>query len=278
MDWLPKYDNPLDFVGTFLLIFGVFLVLAGFGVVSIEKVSVKKSPVTWILGAIVFVIGLWFLAPHMTENPVLPTATPDAPSPTLAQVVSVLPSPPSLLPSPAMQFTPVPSLTAAGVNASLPTMDLLSQLPSLFSLTSYKGLMKPGKNTYSIIVQSDQSYYLGFPWCTSTEEQLNSNLPVFNYQLFIDNQEVPDNDILEYEAPVAKNGYSLYCHYWTTILENWRKNTTVIIDAIFVHSASVFDGMTSYLPGKYEQLVVVKGKLDKAKLNGITLRQKCLLK
>jgi hypothetical protein len=88
--------------------------------------------------------------------------------------------------------------TGVGVNASAPTTGLLSQLPDLLPTPSpYKGLMNPGKNTYSITVQSNQSYYLGLPWCTVSQEQLDSNLKAISYQLFIGSQEVPETDILQ---------------------------------------------------------------------------------
>ena len=112
MDWLPKYDNPLDFVGTFLLIFGVFLVLAGFGVLTVEKISVKRGATTWILGILVSVVGFAFIAPHIMKNPVLPTATPEAASiPTSIQVPSVPVLPTSLSATPVPQAMPILSPT-----------------------------------------------------------------------------------------------------------------------------------------------------------------------
>ena len=93
MDWLPKYDNPLDFVGTFLLILGVFLVLVGFGVLVMDKISLKRGPVTWILGILVFYIGLSFLYSPITEISTLPTATlqlTSAPSPRIYDFAACL--------------------------------------------------------------------------------------------------------------------------------------------------------------------------------------------
>jgi hypothetical protein len=147
------------------------------------------------------------------------------------------------------------------VDAYAPTTELLSQLPDLFPTPSpYKGLMSPGQNTYSITAQSKQSYYLGLPWCTVSQEQLDSNLKAISYQLFIDSQKVPEANILQYEGPVTNNGSTFHCHYWTTVLTKWQSPATITIDAIFTHSAPVFDGMTSYPAGKYEQSIVVNVK------------------
>ena len=89
MDWLPKYDNPLDFVGTFLLVLGILLVLGGFGIASLEPIKIKGGRPTWLLGIVLFVIGLGFLSPHLLGTSASPTPTPAVPSvPTLVQSVS----------------------------------------------------------------------------------------------------------------------------------------------------------------------------------------------
>jgi alpha-tubulin suppressor-like RCC1 family protein len=165
---------------------------------------------------------------------------------------------PQLSASPGAPNMETPTLPYIGVTTYLPTTELLSHLPDLFPRPSpYKGLITPGKNTYSLTVHSDRSYYLGFPWCAVSQEQLDSNLKLISYQLFIYDQQVPEGDILQYEGLVTNNGSTVYCHFWTTGLANWQKYETLMFDAVFTYSAPVFNGKTSYSPGKYEQQMVV---------------------
>jgi hypothetical protein len=153
---------------------------------------------------------------------------------------------------------PPPALIDAGVNASLPTFEQLASLPDLFPKPSpYKALMSPGQNRYQLTVRSNQSYYLGFTWCTVTQEQLDSNLKAMSYRLIIQSQEVSPANILQYEGPVTNGGKSFKCHYWTTILSDWQPGARIGIGAFFEHSEPLFDGMTSYPPGRYEQWIDV---------------------
>jgi len=83
--------SPLDYAGISLLLLGFFLTLAGFGIIRIEKVTVKPGTKTWTFGVVLIVIGLGFLLPEIVDsfsNPSIVTTSPAPTSPaTLAAPV-----------------------------------------------------------------------------------------------------------------------------------------------------------------------------------------------
>lgn len=69
-------NTIMGFIGFALLAFGAFMILAGFDVISIQQVTVKKGRRTWILGFIFALVGIWLLLPEFrtsTTTPALPT-------------------------------------------------------------------------------------------------------------------------------------------------------------------------------------------------------------
>jgi len=61
-------SSPLGFVGIVLLGFGMFLILAGLDIFTIQQVSVKKGPRTWGLGIGIVIVGIVLLFPEITSN------------------------------------------------------------------------------------------------------------------------------------------------------------------------------------------------------------------
>ena len=57
-------NSVLGYIGLALLVFGVFMVLAGFDVISIQQVTVRKGRKTWILGIVFALLGIWLLFPE----------------------------------------------------------------------------------------------------------------------------------------------------------------------------------------------------------------------
>lgn len=69
-------NSIMGYIGLALLVFGAFMVLAGFDVISIQQVTVRKGRKTWILGIVFALLGIWLLLPE------LGTSTPTTASPT----------------------------------------------------------------------------------------------------------------------------------------------------------------------------------------------------
>ena len=69
-------SSPLNYVGVFLLILGFFLVLSGFRIIKIEKVTVTPGRKTWGVGLVMLAIGIVFLLPEISGTLLLPSTTP----------------------------------------------------------------------------------------------------------------------------------------------------------------------------------------------------------
>jgi len=70
MDFLNNIpiDTTAGFIGLGLLVIGGFMILAGFDIINIEKVTVKQGSRTWIVGIIFAVIGIVMLFPEFTST------------------------------------------------------------------------------------------------------------------------------------------------------------------------------------------------------------------
>lgn len=60
------FNSPLGFIGLFLLAFGLFLVLAGFDIFTIQQVTVRKGPRTWGLGIAIVILGAFLVFPEVS--------------------------------------------------------------------------------------------------------------------------------------------------------------------------------------------------------------------
>jgi hypothetical protein len=70
------FASTMSYIGVLALAAGLFLILAGFGVIKIEKITVVPGPLTWGFGIILALIGIFFLLPDL--QPLIPSqATPE---------------------------------------------------------------------------------------------------------------------------------------------------------------------------------------------------------
>lgn len=58
-------SSPLGFIGIVLLGFGLFLILAGLEIFSIQQITVKKGPKTWGLGIGLLLLGVILIFPEI---------------------------------------------------------------------------------------------------------------------------------------------------------------------------------------------------------------------
>jgi hypothetical protein len=77
-------STTLGFIGFLLILVGGFLLLAGLGIVGVEKITVQKGKPTWILGTVFAIIGIVLIvfSEPFTKNATLtaPTNTPITPA------------------------------------------------------------------------------------------------------------------------------------------------------------------------------------------------------
>jgi hypothetical protein len=67
------FASTMSYIGVLALASGLFLILAGFGVIKIEKITVTTGPLTWGFGIILTIIGIFFLLPEL--QPLIPSQT-----------------------------------------------------------------------------------------------------------------------------------------------------------------------------------------------------------
>lgn len=65
-------NSTSGFIGIVLLGIGGFMVLAGVGIISIQQVTVKQGRATWVVGAVLAVVGGFLLYPELAKTGALP--------------------------------------------------------------------------------------------------------------------------------------------------------------------------------------------------------------
>ena len=86
-------NSIVGYIGLALFVFGVFMVLAGFDVISIQQVTVRKGKKTWILGIAFALLGIWLLLPEIgTTAPTVGSLEPSEPLLVPTAVSNPLPS------------------------------------------------------------------------------------------------------------------------------------------------------------------------------------------
>jgi hypothetical protein len=68
-----QLNSVTSYIGLALLAFGGFMILAGFDIISIQQVTVRKGRRTWMMGAIFAVVGFVMLFPEFTSSPKVPS-------------------------------------------------------------------------------------------------------------------------------------------------------------------------------------------------------------
>lgn len=152
---MPDIPNttPLGYVGILALAFGIFLILAGLGIINFRQIDVKPGPKTWGFGIFITLLGIIFLLPNIivelsqfstptptvaivaisTDTPIAPTESsteeisdtsvpesePDTPTPEPATETPILPTN-TFTPRPATD-TPTPEPTSTPTLISTPT-------------------------------------------------------------------------------------------------------------------------------------------------------------
>ena len=78
MDFLNNIgiNSPSGYFGAVLLVIGGFMVLAGVGIISIQQVTIRQGRATWVVGALLAVVGAFLLYPDFSN----PDAVGDSPA------------------------------------------------------------------------------------------------------------------------------------------------------------------------------------------------------
>jgi len=95
---IPGFTSPFDYVGVFLLVLGILLILGGVQILTLEKLNIPAGKRTWMVGIFCIVFGISFLLieptirsrPVPTPGPLAATKTPDF-VPVSSNVYSLIP-------------------------------------------------------------------------------------------------------------------------------------------------------------------------------------------
>jgi hypothetical protein len=130
-------NSPLGFIGLGLLVIGGFMILAGFDIISIEKVTVKQGRRTWVVGIIFTIIGTVMLVPEISSKPELANS--------IVATESVL--------------------APAEISPNEPIKTLTGWIPVDFLITNNSLWRDPGEGIYTALGSED-----AFAWSMETYE------------------------------------------------------------------------------------------------------------
>ena len=133
-------EEPLGYAGVALLLAGFFLVLAGLGIVRIEKISVSRGGKTCVLGFILAAFGIALLVPSISDAfaPSTPTIAPtlipiDTSAPTLIPIDTSTPTQ-----APADTPISMPTYTPMPIVSPTPTVSLEQSVRDYYSFIEQK--------------------------------------------------------------------------------------------------------------------------------------------
>lgn len=191
---------------------------------------------------------------HQLESPEYSTATPftDRADPTEAPTYDVATSAPT---EPVNRSpTPVSIPTITSVNASRPSRQSVFSFSSVWSLASFRDLKSPGTERYYIDLRSSDTRRWTFAWCATDRNRLAEILSPLTVDLVINDSPLSGDYILEHEG---ENRDGWQCHYWSTVLTDWRQGATIKLEIRYRLNSQIFDGAETYPPGLYHQLMFV---------------------
>jgi hypothetical protein len=79
-------------------------------------------------------------------------------------------------------------------------------------------------------------------------------LPPLKIEYYIDGELLPLSEFLEFDETAAN---SWRCRRWRVLLSGWTAGETVELGITYNLSATINDGVTSYPPGTYHQVIFV---------------------
>jgi hypothetical protein len=158
--------STTGFIGLGLLLLGGFMILAGFDIIRIEKVTVRQGRTTWAIGIIFAALGLVLLLPEITSAPEVSNL--EIPTTTAATVTSDSSSnlaQPEFTPSPVVTNLEAPSeSTPTTAVAVIADSDSLTEWVSINLSVADASLWRDtSEGHYSAVGSKD-----AFAWSTET--------------------------------------------------------------------------------------------------------------
>lgn len=118
----------------------------------------------------------------------------------------------------------------------------------------FQNPLVPTTEKYVFSTNTNQEWLWSIAWCAISTPVLTENLAAVDFQLIIDDAQLPESDILRYSA---QSNDKEECEVWVTKLSDWPADTTLRIEAQYELSRDVDDGKVESAAGLYRHVVDV---------------------
>lgn len=141
-----------------------------------------------------------------------------------------------------------------GLSVTQPTKSETSQSRSIWEGLNFRDLYQPGTNEYTLTVKPTEKIRWRYNWCAIDKDTLRNIMRPFSIKFKIDGVEL---NYIQIAMTRAKSASGWECNYWTTLLSNWKENTSHVLEIEYVLDEPIFDGKLTYPAGTYRQVINV---------------------
>ncbi len=140
------------------------------------------------------------------------------------------------------------------MSVTQPTKSEASQSRSIWEGLNFRDLYQLGTNEYALTVKPSEKIRWRYNWCAIDKDTLINIMRPFSIKFRIDGMEL---NYIQIARTRAKSASGWECNYWTTLLSNWKENTSHVLEIEYVLDEPIFDGKLTYPAGTYRQVINV---------------------
>ena len=140
------------------------------------------------------------------------------------------------------------------MSVTQPTKSEVSQSKSIWEGLNFRDLYQPGTNEYVLTVKPSEKIRWRYNWCAIDKDTLRNIMRPFSIKFRIDGVEL---NYIQIARTRAKSASGWECNYWTTLLSNWKENTSHVLEIEYILDEPIFDGKLTYPAGTYRQVINV---------------------
>jgi hypothetical protein len=134
-----------------------------------------------------------------------------------------------------------------------PSIRQPAQGTSFWTKATYKDLLEPGVQEYTVTFPANSEWRWDFSWCSKTQKGLVDILAPLDIDFLIGGESIGEDIFRIYDS--AKGGG--FCRTWATLLSGWQPGDATDLEIRYTLSDAVNDGTRTYPVGKYQQIVHV---------------------
>lgn len=152
---------------------------------------------------------------------------------------------------------PIPKMDISlpfDMSVTQPTKSEVSQSRSIWEGLNFRDLYQPGTNEYTLKVKPSEKIRWRYNWCAIDQDTLVKIMRPFSIKFKIDGVEL---NYIQIAMTRAKSASGWECNYWTTLLSNWKENTSHVLEIEYMLDEPIFDGKLTYPAGTYRQVINV---------------------